>query len=69
MVLWVFLFDKMDLIRSQIGVDWSKLVVEDADLNDLDPEAIAYARELFIKNKMHQRNQQKCWKKCPMLRY
>lgn len=41
--------DKMDLIRSQIGVDWSKLVVEDADLNDLDPEAIAYARELFIK--------------------
>ena len=41
--------DKMDLIRSQIGVDWSKLVVEDASLNDLDPEAIAYARELFIK--------------------
>ena len=41
--------DKMDLIRSQIGVDWSKLVVEDADLDDLDPEAIAYARELFIK--------------------
>lgn len=41
--------DKMNLIRSQIGVDWSKLVVEDANLNDLDPEAIAYARELFIK--------------------
>ena len=41
--------DKMDLIRSQIGVDWSKLVVEDADLDDLDSEAIAYARELFIK--------------------
>lgn len=30
-------------------MDWSKLVVEDADLNVLDPEAIAYARELFIK--------------------
>ena len=41
--------DKMDLIRSQIGVDWSRLVVEDADLDDLDPDAIAYARELFIK--------------------
>lgn len=41
--------DKMDLIRSQIGVDWSKLVVEDADLDDLDPEAVRYARELFIK--------------------
>lgn len=41
--------DKMDLIRGQIGVDWSKLVVEDADLDDLDPEAVRYARELFIK--------------------
>lgn len=41
--------DKMDLIRSQIGVDWSKLVVEEADFDDLDPEAVAYARKLFIK--------------------
>lgn len=38
--------DKMDLIRSQIGVDWSKQIVEEADL---DPEAVAYARKLFIK--------------------
>lgn len=41
--------DKMDLIRSQIGVDWSKLIVEEADFNDLDPEAVACARKLFIK--------------------
>ena len=41
--------DKMDLIRSQIGVDWSKLVVEEADFDDLDSEAVAYARKLFIK--------------------
>lgn len=41
--------DKMDLIRSQIGVDWSKQIVEEADLDDLDPEAVAYARKLFIK--------------------
>lgn len=41
--------DKMDLIRSQIGVDWSKQIVEDADFDDLDPEAVAYARKLFIK--------------------
>lgn len=41
--------DKMDLIRSQIGVDWSKEIVEGATLEDLDSEAVAYARELFIK--------------------
>lgn len=41
--------DKMDLIRSQIGVDWSKQIVEEADLDDLEPEAVAYARKLFIK--------------------
>lgn len=41
--------DKMDLIRSQVGVDWSKSIVEEATLDDLDPKAIAYARSLFIK--------------------
>ena len=41
--------DKMDLIRSQIGVDWSKQIVEEADLDDLDPDAVIYARKLFIK--------------------
>jgi ATP-dependent DNA helicase RecG len=41
--------DKMDLIRSQVGVDWSKVIVDEATLDDLDPEAIAYARSLFIK--------------------
>ncbi len=41
--------DKMDLIRSQIGIDWSKQIVEGADMDDLDPEAVAYARKLFIK--------------------
>jgi ATP-dependent DNA helicase RecG len=41
--------DKLDLIRSQVGVDWSKEIVEGATFDDLDPEAVAYARELFIK--------------------
>ena len=41
--------DKMDLIRSQVGVDWSKEIVEGASFEDLDPEAVIYARELFIK--------------------
>lgn len=41
--------DKVDLIRSQIGIDWSKEIVEGATLEDLDPEAVSYARELFIK--------------------
>lgn len=31
--------DKVDLIRSQVGVDWSKEIVEGATFEDLDPEA------------------------------
>lgn len=41
--------DKVDLIRSQIGIDWSKEIVEGPTFEDLDPEAVSYARELFIK--------------------
>ncbi|MBQ8634070.1 MAG: putative DNA binding domain-containing protein [Lachnospiraceae bacterium] len=41
--------DKMDLIRSQIGTDWSKQIVKDASIEDLDEDAILYARTLFIK--------------------
>lgn len=41
--------DKVDLIRSQIGVDWSKEIVENADMEDLDREAVSYARTLFIR--------------------
>ncbi len=41
--------DKMDLIRSQIGVDWSKKIISEATLDDLDSEAVAYARKLFMK--------------------
>ena len=41
--------DKVDLIRSQVGVDWSKEIVEGATFEDLDQEAVSYARELFIK--------------------
>ena len=41
--------NKLDLIRSQIGVDWSKEIVPNAEISDLDEDAIAYAREMFIK--------------------
>lgn len=39
--------NKLDLIRSQVGMDWSKKIVDEATLDDLDPEAIAYARKMF----------------------
>lgn len=39
--------NKLDLIRSQIGTDWSKEIVNGATLQDLDEEAIKKARELF----------------------
>ncbi len=41
--------NKVDLIRSQIGMDWSKEIVEEATIEDLDEEAIKKARELFSK--------------------
>lgn len=41
--------DKMDLIRSQIGVDWSKEIVPSATMDDLDEQAVTMARELFLK--------------------
>lgn len=41
--------NKVDLLRSQIGMDWSKEIVEDATIEDLDEEAIKRARELFSK--------------------
>lgn len=41
--------NKVDLIRSQIGVDWSKQIVEEATIDDLCLEAVARARELFSK--------------------
>lgn len=41
--------NKVDLIRSQIGLDWSKEIVEGATIDDLDPEAIMTARKLFAR--------------------
>lgn len=41
--------NKMDIIRSQIGMDWSKGIVAGASLADLDADAIKYARQLFAK--------------------
>lgn len=42
--------DKIDLIRHQSGHDWSKTIVEHASMNDLSPEAVKRARELFIQH-------------------
>jgi ATP-dependent DNA helicase RecG len=39
---------KLDEIRSQVaGFDWSAVVVPEASINDLDPAALAKAREVF----------------------
>lgn len=55
--------NKVDLIRSQIGVDWSKEIVEDATLDDLDAEAIKRARELFSKRQSDRKKAQEILKK------
>lgn len=41
--------NKVDLIRSQIGMDWSKEIVKEASVEDLDLVAVKKARELFSK--------------------
>lgn len=50
--------NKVDLIRSQMGMDWSKEIVKDATIDDLDHDAIAYARKMFSK-KQEDRKQAK----------
>ena len=50
--------NKVDLIRSQIGMDWSKEIVKEASLDDLDPMAVQKARELFSKRQSDRRKAQ-----------
>lgn len=50
--------NKVDLIRSQIGMDWSKEIVEEATIEDLDEEAIKKARELFSKRQSDRKKAQ-----------
>jgi ATP-dependent DNA helicase RecG len=55
--------NKVDLIRSQIGMDWSKEIVENATIEDLDEEAIKKARELFSKRQSNRKRAQEILKK------
>ena len=42
--------NKVDLIRSDTtGMDWSKGIVDGATFDDLDPEAVALAKALFVR--------------------
>ena len=50
--------NKVDLIRSQVGLDWSKEIIKEATIDDLDPEAVAYARKMFSQ-KQENRKQSK----------
>ena len=50
--------NKVDLIRSQIGMDWSKEIVEEASMEDLDSEAVKRARELFSKRQSDRKKAQ-----------
>ena len=55
--------NKVDILRSQIGMDWSKEIVEDATIEDLDEEAIKRARELFSKRQSDRKKAQEVLKK------
>ena len=55
--------NKLDAIRRQIGFDWSKTIVEEASMADLDREAIRRARELFIQHEVHRGKDQSYFEK------
>ena len=55
--------NKVDLIRSQIGMDWSKEIVENTTLEDLDKEAVKKARELFSKRQSDRKKAQEILRK------
>lgn len=55
--------NKVDLIRSQIGMDWSKEIVKEASVADLDQEAIKRARQLFSKRQKDRKKAQEILKK------
>lgn len=55
--------NKVDLIRSQIGMDWSKEIVENAGMEDLDENAVRKARELFSKRQNDRKKAQEILKK------
>lgn len=55
--------NKVDLIRSQIGMDWSKEIVKGATLDDLDGEAVKRARELFSRRQSDRKTAQEILRK------
>jgi ATP-dependent DNA helicase RecG len=55
--------NKVDLIRSQIGMDWSKEIVGNAGMEDLDENAVRKARELFSKRQNDRKKAQEILKK------
>ena len=55
--------NKVDLIRSQVGMDWSKEIVENATFEDLDKEAVKKARELFSKRQSDRKMAQEILRK------
>ena len=57
--------NKVDLIRSQIGMDWSKEIVEEVTIEDLDEEVIKKARELFYKRQNDRKKGQEMLRNLP----
>lgn len=55
--------NKVDLIRSQIGMDWSKEIIEEATIDDLDKEAVKKAIELFSKKQSNKKSAQEVLEK------
>lgn len=54
--------EKIERIRSQVPIqDWSALICRGATIDDLDPEAIKKAKELYLKKNQHLKQQIDSW--------
>lgn len=52
---------KRKLIESQIYEDWSRKVIDDATIDDLDPDAIQFARQKYLERYPELENQIRSW--------
>lgn len=53
--------DKIKRISSQVAEDWSKGIIADASIDDLDLDAVAKARKLFAERNPHKASEIESW--------
>lgn len=53
--------DELETLRSSVQTDWSRHIVKDASIDDLDPDAIAFARSRFAEKNPKLKDEMQDW--------